>query len=330
MKYELQELMSIVFENSPIPVLLIDEQLNIIYYNKSLSLLTFIEDKIEVLDDIFPENSPTLKYIRKSIMNYIPSLEQELFHSASRDLYFSISHNIINYKSRNSSNYHLYKFFNVSTFTRFKKSVKKYTDKILFENLTDLTEKSRLGGRFLDCSVMFLDIRGYTSFSEIENADEVLESLNHYFNSIVGIIEKKQGIINKFIGDSILAYFINPDSDSAINTALEILKKVSYINHIKGELGQKILTLGIGIHFGKVIIGNVGAFHRMDYTLLGDTVNIASRLCGIAKQNEIVITSQLYDKVLDQNIKSNIILSELIELKGKSLPLRVYRINQAI
>jgi len=170
------------------------------------------------------------------------------------------------------------------------------------KNVVDQLSKNRSGllkneKRVL--TILFADIRSFTTMAERMEAEDVLAMLNEYFDEMVGIIFKNHGVLDKFVGDELMALFgllpsDNPASVDAVRAALEMQAAVSNIMQARNEKGKQVFEVGIGINTGQVIVGNVGAEDRMDYTVIGDTVNVAARFEQMADGHEVVIGKQTW------------------------------------
>jgi adenylate cyclase len=157
----------------------------------------------------------------------------------------------------------------------------------------------RLGGEFREVTILLADIRGFTNLSATMSPHEVTQMLEDYFGCLVPVIFKYQGTIDKFVGDAILAVFGSPDADEqqyvhAVQSALEMQAAMKEVNAQRKAKGARTGELGIGIHCGEVVHGFIGTAERMEYTVIGDTVNRASRFCDGAGGGEILISAELY------------------------------------
>jgi len=160
----------------------------------------------------------------------------------------------------------------------------KYVPAPIIKRYADSEETELFRGEEFSITVMFLDIRGFTASSEAMDAKDVVSFLNQFFEQCSAIITEQGGHINKYTGDGFLAIFGAPEPleshpTLAFNAALEILRFSSSIS-----LGKKAMGLGIGLHAGRAILGNIGSQTKIEYTAVGDTVNIAARLQEITKQ----------------------------------------------
>ncbi len=177
----------------------------------------------------------------------------------------------------------------------------------------------------IDATVMFVDICGFTAISENVPADTVVEIINSYFDEMVKEIIDQKGYIDKFMGDAIMAVFKGEyHLDRAIDAALALNHKLANIPAIGGNLKFKP-KVSIGMKSGEMISGNIGSasLKRLDYTVIGDTVNTASRLQDAAKENEIIICESCYEKV-KESFKCEKVGS--IMLKNKAKPLTIYKV----
>lgn len=145
-----------------------------------------------------------------------------------------------------------------------------------------------------DVTILFADIRSFTTMAETMEAEDVLTMLNEYFDVMVDIIFRHNGILDKFVGDELMALFgilpsSRPAAVDAVRAALEMQSAVSEMMRVRNEQGKQVFEIGIGINTGEVIVGNVGAENRKDYTVIGDAVNVAARFEQMAEGHEIII-----------------------------------------
>lgn len=194
-----------------------------------------------------------------------------------------------------------------------------------------LSGEIKLGGERLHATVFFSDIRGFTSMSEKMTPDQVVMMLNEYFTAMVRIITKSGGIVDKYIGDAILAVWGVPenkpdDTLRAIKACLEMRAFVRDFSKIRKAKGQTEIKIGMGLHTGDVLAGNIGSMERLEYTVIGDTVNQASRIEGATKAvgADILISDTTYAVVKDHGIVAGPGIA--IKAKGKSKPLIVHQV----
>jgi len=187
-------------------------------------------------------------------------------------------------------------------------------------------ESMKLGGESVDVTAFFADIRGYTAFSEGRDPEVVVEVLNHYFQSLADIVIAHHGDIDKFVGDQIMAIF--QGEEMARNAVACALKFQEAMADLGEDYPEADLEIGIGINLGEVVMGAMGSKERMDYTVLGDNVNLAARLCAHATAGQTLISESVHtavSKVKDFRIEP----LEPIRVKGKSEPIHVYTVASA-
>lgn len=187
-----------------------------------------------------------------------------------------------------------------------------------------------LGGRSRDIAVLFVDIRGFTSLSEGMTAEEVVDILNHYLGNVTNAIFKNGGTLDKFIGDAVMAIYNAPLDvegycEKAVQTAFDIVESVKAVNRELRETHGREIACGVGVHCGKAVVGNIGCEYRMDYTAIGDTVNIAERLESIAKGGEILISGEVYAQIRE-HYQAEPIGEQ--SLKGRQDKVLVYRMKK--
>ncbi len=157
----------------------------------------------------------------------------------------------------------------------------KYMTASVMEHL--MAGKVALGGESLEVTILFTDIRSFTTLSEKMDPQQLVGLLNEYFTEMVGIVMEMDGVVDKYIGDAIMAVFGAPvpkpeDAVNAVRAAVHMRRALQHLNNRLAERGIPPLRTGIGIHTGPVVAGNIGSERRMEYTVIGDAVNLASRL----------------------------------------------------
>lgn len=151
-----------------------------------------------------------------------------------------------------------------------------------------MTSKIELGGEIRNVTILFSDLRGFTAHSETQSPHSLVEQLNAYFTEVTGAVESAGGIVDKYIGDAVMAVFgapveVSDHADRALHAAQEILRVEEALNRRRSSLGLFPLRTGVGISTGDVIAGNVGSASRYNYTVIGNEVNLASRLESLTK-----------------------------------------------
>ena len=208
--------------------------------------------------------------------------------------------------------------------------------KVVDPNVRDYLMKSgvALKGESLEVTVLFCDIRSFTAMSEKMQAEEVVSLLNRYFTVLGKCIAKHNGIINKYIGDAIMAMFGAPiksetHAQDAYLAALDRRHSLATLNEELCAEGKSPLRFGIGIHTGKVFAGTIGASDRMEYTIIGDTVNTASRMESLCKTYKTdILLSEATVLQLGKNLQeSKVKFFDEASIRGKEDKIRVYTIN---
>ncbi|MBO6088183.1 adenylate/guanylate cyclase domain-containing protein [bacterium] len=206
----------------------------------------------------------------------------------------------------------------------------KYLSQDIMKNVVQNIDDIKLGGKKSNLTVLFSDIRGFTSMSEKMTAEEVSMILNEYFSEMEPIVTKYNGVINKFIGDAVMAIFGEPVQDinhpqNAVKCAYEMLKKVEYLREKWLFEGKPKIEIGIGINTGEAFVGNIGSQNRLEYTVIGDTVNLASRIEGYNKvyKTNLLISSSTYAQVSDM---VDVIKIADVSIRGKSKKMDIYEV----
>jgi len=206
----------------------------------------------------------------------------------------------------------------------------RYLSKDLVKNLTENPEMVKLGGDKKSATVFFADITGYTAFSEGKDPEYIIEVLNAFFSEAVEIVINNHGYIDKFIGDCIMAAWGVPmkseeeDAVLAVTSALQINELVRSRDRTFFRGNASKLKISVGMSSGPLVAGNIGSSRRMDYTVLGDTVNTAARLEGVASAEEIIITRATRDLIGD---KFKLEERKPVKVKGKEKPLEIFNVK---
>lgn len=190
-------------------------------------------------------------------------------------------------------------------------------------------EEIKLGGTKRRVVVLFSDIRGFTSISERMSPDEIATLLTDYFTEMVEVVFEHGGTLDKFMGDAMMALWGAPlahadDPDRAVRAAMAMQRKLSRLNAQWREQGRPSLSIGIGINLGEVFAGNIGSVRRLEYTVIGDAVNTAARLCSEAGPGEILIAEPLFAGL---RLRPPVSLLTPVPLRGKAQPVGVYSVD---
>ncbi len=214
--------------------------------------------------------------------------------------------------------------------TKIRNIFQKYVPQELIDRFFAHPE-SMLVGENRELSVLFSDIRSFTTISEMLSPDELVNSLNRYFSVMVDIIMNRHGIVDKYIGDAIMAFFGAPvkHEDDALQSVMVGISMVRALNDFNAEQlrdGKPQFHIGVGINYGVVTVGNIGTDRKMDYTVIGDTVNVASRLEGLTKtyHQQVLVTESVIAQLGDA-VESRLV--DKVAVKGKTKGLRIYAVD---
>jgi len=214
---------------------------------------------------------------------------------------------------------------------KIKKMLSQYVSPSILTTLIDKNPHDVLkagGGSRENLTILFSDIRGFTTISERLDAEQVVELLNGYLSEMVDVIFKHEGTLDKFIGDAIMAFWgapvrISDHGKRTVLAALDMRRKLKAYNKTLLAKGVTPIDIGVGIHTGEVILGNIGSEKKLDYTIIGDNVNLASRMEGLTKGygSPILITEPTY-----QEIKASIPcrVVDMVRVVGKQKGIRIY------
>jgi adenylate cyclase len=205
-----------------------------------------------------------------------------------------------------------------------------YMSEVLVKELESNPQKARLGGDRRFITIFFSDLANFTTLSERFEPERIVSLLNEYFTEMSQVILESQGVIDKYQGDGIMAFWGAPialkdHATRACLAALECQVRMGKINQSLSQEGIPPLSMRIGLHSGDAVVGNMGSAQRFDYTIIGDNVNLASRLEGVNKQfgTKVIISETTYAQAMD-GIEAREL--DLIAVKGKEKPIRIYEL----
>src|SRR3954464_2168674 len=189
--------------------------------------------------------------------------------------------------------------------------------------------KIEKGGRLSEVTMLFSDIRGFTTMSDGRPAQEIVNTLNEYFEVMVDILFKYTGTLDKFVGDEIIGLFgapiaIDDAPFKAVSCAIAMLQALEEFNRTRAAENQAPIRIGIGINTGNVITGAIGSTRALQYTAMGDAMNVASRLVNVAASGEIIVSESTY-KAVAGRVEATVLPP--VKVKGKADELKVYRVT---
>ncbi|MCL2126808.1 MAG: HAMP domain-containing protein [Treponema sp.] len=223
---------------------------------------------------------------------------------------------------------------------RIRQIFQKYVPKDVIERFFASPEKMLIGDN-RRLSILFSDIRSFTTISEGMAPDDLVNSLNRYFSGQVDIIYNRKGVVDKYIGDAIMAFWGAPEKhdDDALQSVLaglDMMDAVTVFNANQHKLGKPEFYIGVGINFGEVTVGNIGSERKMDYTVIGDAVNLASRMEGLTKtyRSGILISEFVYTELQKKPAAGAPALYyrllDTVAVKGKTRGVKIYTVKRAL
>ncbi len=214
---------------------------------------------------------------------------------------------------------------------RIRKTFQQYVAPTVVEKMLSSGKLPSYGGERRELTVLFSDIRRFSSFSETHEAEVVVTRLSEYLSEMVEVIFKYDGTLDKFVGDEIMAlfgapYYLEDHAQRACLTAVEMIDKLRDIQKRWSADNKEYFNIGIGINTGKVIVGNLGSKQLFDYTVIGDQVNLGARLEGANKeyQTTIIISEATYNLVKD---RAKVRELDLVRVVGKTIPIRIFELR---
>jgi len=214
-----------------------------------------------------------------------------------------------------------------------KKAFSNYVSADLVAQIMKNPDSLKLGGEKREISILFSDIRGFTSISEKLSPEDLVQVLNEYLNPMTLIVLEEKGTLDKYIGDAVMAIYNAPldvagHAGHACHSAVKMMVKLDELNRSFVERGLQTIDIGIGINTGDAVVGNMGAAMRFDYTAIGDNVNLASRLEGLNKMyGTHIIVSESTKVMAGSDLPFREI--DLVAVKGKQLPVPIYELMVA-
>ena len=223
-------------------------------------------------------------------------------------------------------------FFEGREKRKMKRLFGQYVSKDVYEQLVANPDLARLGGQRRQMTVLFSDIRGFTTVSEKGQPEEIVAILNEYFSRMVAIVFEHKGTLDKFVGDMVMALFGAPLDDPnhaehAVDAALEMIRELNRLNEKWAGEGRPALDIGIGVSTGPMIAGNIGSEAIMSYTVIGDAVNLGARLESLNKEygTRIIISEATRDV-----LPGRYVLRPLgdVTVKGKTRPVAIFEVKE--
>ncbi|MCP4753840.1 MAG: adenylate/guanylate cyclase domain-containing protein, partial [Proteobacteria bacterium] len=211
-----------------------------------------------------------------------------------------------------------------------RKMLSQYVSPAVLSEVMDKSDSALTAevGANEELTILFSDIRSFTSFSEAVEASQVVEQLNFYLEEMVEVVFEFKGTLDKFIGDAVMAFWGAPiltetHAKQGVLAALDMIHRLKNVNKHFEEKGYPLFKIGVGLHTGNVILGNIGSEKKLDYTVIGDGVNLASRMEGLTKEYGCqILISEMTFRQIGRDIPCRVVDS--VRVKGKEQPIRIY------
>lgn len=214
-----------------------------------------------------------------------------------------------------------------------RETFSRYVPEALVGQHVDLMEQVKLGGEQREVTVLFCDIRGFTSWSERREAREIITELNVLLSELSAAVMETEGTLDKFTGDGLMAFWGAPlphedHAARACEAALDMLERLDAVNARRVEAGQEPFAIGVGVHSGQAVVGNVGHEKRLDYTAIGDTVNLAARLEAATKDiGSVLLVSSETAALLPPALRARSMRIGDVQVKGRRRPVEVWALQ---
>ncbi|MBS0626757.1 MAG: adenylate/guanylate cyclase domain-containing protein, partial [Verrucomicrobia bacterium] len=269
--------------------------------------------------------------VSKKITNPILALSSALKH-VKRGNFELIRMPKVSFSKKNEIKQLFDSFYDMVEGMKEKEKIKGILNKVVSEEIAKeiLQGDVKLGGEERIVSTLFADIRGFTKLTQNMPPQEVIGFLNKCMTKLSDVVEENKGVIDKYMGDGLMALYGAPISYEesplhAVISGLEMINTLKQWNQERIRAHLSPIYVGIGVHTGSVFAGNMGALNRLNYTVIGSSVNLASRLCSAAEPEELLITEDTYNQAC---VRNNIEIEDkgLMSFKGFDKQIRVYRV----
>lgn len=225
-------------------------------------------------------------------------------------------------------------FRQVEEDTRTRDQLSRFLSPHVVEEMLHNKGRVTKGGREIQASVVFCDIRGFTRIAEASGPQELVDLLNVYFERLVEVVFKRNGVLDKFIGDALMATWgtmgepdIAKDTLQCVTAAVEFRDTIRELNEERKARGETVIAMGVGVNTGTLVAGYMGSRRRLEFTVIGDTVNTASRICGLAKGDQVIISDATYRQVADR-IEARYL--ERRKVKGREQGVDLYEVERIL
>ncbi|QTE23304.1 GAF domain-containing protein [Polaribacter cellanae] len=325
--------LDILVQNLDSGIVTIDKSLKISTVNQTFNELFGLKKNQNLtnnfIDDIESSLKPLFKHCEETISTGEKQYQEEVKVKITNKKLVTINSSTLPMQDAKGKVIGAIVVFNdISKEKRIQSNLSRYIPQHLVKQVMDHDNLSLLKGNYSKCSILFSDIRNFTTLTEEFGAIQIVELLNKYFEAMITSVHKYNGILDKYIGDAIMTVFGVPyanisDAKNAVNCALDMFSMLADLNKVNKKLPT--LNIGIGISTGNVVSGNIGSEKRFEYTVIGDSVNLAARLESATKTYNVnlLICEETYNEV-----KKDFHCREIDTLlvKGKNIPVKVFTV----
>ncbi|MGH1387221.1 GAF domain-containing protein [Kordia sp.] len=325
--------LNILVQNLDNGIVTIDESLKINTVNETFSKMFGLKKSQDLTNTHIDELSNSLKplflYCKETIATGEKNYQEELRIKINSKTSVTINISVLPMQDAKGNVIGAIAVFNdISKEKRIQSNLSRYIPQHLVKQVMNHDNLSLLKGTYSKCSILFSDIRNFTTLTEEFGAIQIVELLNKYFEAMITSVHRYNGILDKYIGDAIMTVFGVPyanisDAKNAVNCALDMFAMLHDLNKKNSKL--PMLNIGIGISTGNVVSGNIGSEKRFEYTVIGDSVNLAARLESATKAYNvnILICEETYNEVKDDFHCREI---DTLLVKGKNIPVKVFTV----
>jgi len=325
--------LNILVQNLDNGIVTIDESLKINTINHTFNKMFGLKETQDLTDIHISDLNNTLKplfsYCQETITTGEKNYQEELKVKINSKTFVTVNVSLLPMQDTKGKVVGAIAVFNdISKEKRIQSNLSRYIPQHLVKQVMNHDDLSLLKGTYSKCSILFSDIRNFTTLTEEFGAIQIVELLNKYFDAMITSVHKYNGILDKYIGDAVMTVFGVPyanisDSKNAVSCALDMFSMLSCLN--KNNKKLPTLNIGIGISTGNVVSGNIGSEKRFEYTVIGDSVNLAARLESATKTYNInlLICEETYNEIKDDFHCREI---DTLLVKGKNIPVKVFTV----
>ncbi len=325
--------LNILVQNLDNGIVTVDESLKINTVNDTFNKMFNLKKAQDLtnthIDELKSSLQPLFAYCQETIHTGEKNYQEELNIKISSKVSVTVNVSVLPMQDAKGNVIGAIAVFNdISKEKRIQSNLSRYIPQHLVKQVMNHDNLSLLKGNYSKCSILFSDIRNFTTLTEEFGAIQIVELLNKYFEAMITSVHKYNGILDKYIGDAIMTVFGVPyanisDAKNAVNCALDMFTMLSNLNTVNTKLPT--LNIGIGISTGNVVSGNIGSEKRFEYTVIGDSVNLAARLESATKTYNVnlLICEETYNEVKDDFHCREI---DTLLVKGKNIPVKVFTV----